>query len=47
MDCVPSYLLSIKNQMDTNYAEPMSLDDLEATYRISNKDMQRIFISLR
>ena len=34
-DSAPSYLLSVKNQMDTNYAEPLSLDDLEATYRIS------------
>ena len=43
MDCVPSYLLSVKNQMDTNYAEPMSLDDLEATYRISRYRICREF----
>lgn len=43
MDCVPSYLLSVKNQMDTNYAEPMSLDDLEATYRISRYKICREF----
>ena len=43
MDCVPSYLLSVKNQMDKNYAEPLSLDDLEATYRISRYRICREF----
>ena len=42
-DRVPSYLLSIKNQMDTGYAEPLSLDDLETTYRISRYRICREF----
>ena len=42
-DRVPSYLLSIKNQMDTDYAEPLSLDDLETTYRISRYRICREF----
>lgn len=40
---MPSYLLSIKNQMDTGYAEPLSLDDLETTYRISRYRICREF----
>ena len=42
-DRAPSYLLSVKNQMDKNYAEPLSLDDLEATYRISRYRICREF----
>lgn len=42
-DRVPSYLLSIKNQMDSDYAEPLSLDDLETTYRISRYRICREF----
>ena len=42
-DRIPSYLLSIKNQMDTDYAEPLSLDDLETTYRISRYRICREF----
>lgn len=42
-DRAPSYLLSIKNQMDTDYAEPLSLDDLETTYRISRYRICREF----
>ena len=42
-DNVPAYLLAIKAQMDQNYAEPLSLDELEHTYKISRYRICREF----
>uniref|UniRef100_UPI0040268AD1 helix-turn-helix transcriptional regulator n=1 Tax=Coprococcus sp. TaxID=2049024 RepID=UPI0040268AD1 len=42
-DHVPTYLLAIKTQMEQNYAEPLSLDDLENRYRVSRYRICREF----
>ncbi len=42
-DSTPSYLMSIKNKMDTDYSAQFSLDDLEDEYRISRYRICREF----
>ena len=42
-DSTPSYLMSIKKKMDTDYSSQFSLDDLEDEYRISRYRICREF----